>query len=131
MNQVKLSTQEKQGFSKTTLLLAVLGVFIIACFAGSLMLKYEPGSIFSFILGVIVGTIIVIVGNALRPGSIRYSKAAVIIYILLAALMLSAFIYSVLTGNTYSPVSNLIYGVILGNELAILYYTLRSRKQIG
>lgn len=130
MNQAKISTLEKQGFSKTTLLLlAILGVLLIACFAGSLALKYEPGSILSFLLGALVGAIIVIIGNALKPGAIKYTKMAVVIYVILAVLMLGSFIYSVLTGNGYYPVSNLLYGVVLGNELTILYYTVRARKQ--
>ena len=128
MNQVKLSTLEKYGFSKKTLLLTVLGVLLIACFAGSLVLKYEPSSILSFILGTIIGTIMVIVGSSLRPGAIKYTKMAVVIYIVLAIFLLGAFIYSVLTGNAYNPVSNFLYGVILGNEVAILYYTIRARK---
>ena len=128
MNQVKLSPLEKQGFSKTLLLLAILGILLIACFAGSLVLKYEPGSILSFLLGALVGGIIVIIGNALKPGAIKYTQMAVVIYVVLAVVMLGAFIYSVLTGNSYYPVSNLLYGVVLGNELTILYYTLRARK---
>jgi hypothetical protein len=129
MNQAKLSTTEKQGFSKTSLLLAILGILLIACFAGSLVLKYEPGSILSFLLGALVGDIIVIIGNALKPGAIKYTQTAVIVYIALAVLMLGAFIYSVLTGNSYYPVSNFLYGMVLGGELAILYYTVRARKQ--
>ncbi len=128
MNQVKFSIPEKQGFSKTILLLAIVDVLLTACFAGSLALKYEPGSILSFLLGAIVGGIIVIVGNALKPGAIKYTRMAVVIYAVLAALMLAAFIYSVLTGNNYHPVSNFLYGVVLGNELVILYYTVRARN---